>query len=52
MECFDKDGNFFIPKRIPVTEAYILRRMETMNMTRKQVVTEMAKQDTIDSAPF
>lgn len=52
MECFDKDGRFFIPKRIPVIEAYILRQMETTGRTREQVQAEIAAEDAADSAPF
>lgn len=52
MECFDKDGRFFIPKRIPVIEAYILRQMETTGETREQVETDIANENAADNAPF
>lgn len=52
MECFDKDGNFFIPKRIPVIEAYILRRMEITGKTRGQVEIDITIENAADNAPF
>lgn len=51
MECFDKDGNFFIPKRLSVIEAYILHEMEK-GKSREQVLSEMELANEQDSAPF
>jgi len=51
MECFDRDGNFFVPRRVPVVEAYILREIEN-GKTREQIMAEMKAQDEADRAPF
>lgn len=51
MECFDKDGNFFVPKRLPVIEAYILSEREK-GKTREEVLAEMEAENDADNAPF